>query len=102
MFIFQKKASDPNRFFNDRGGKLLKEEKARKKLMKDLPKVVFSISSSAVYPLILYKCSDVAKDFLGQSFSRISPKIVSHLGYLSHKKKTMLSVILKNVWSMTE
>ncbi|KAK7110254.1 hypothetical protein V1264_014161 [Littorina saxatilis] len=39
MLEFEKKASDPNRFFNDRGGKLLREEKARKKLMKDLPKV---------------------------------------------------------------
>jgi hypothetical protein len=35
----QQKASDPNRFFNDRGGRLLREEKARKKLMKDLPRV---------------------------------------------------------------
>ncbi|XP_059159147.1 protein regulator of cytokinesis 1-like isoform X2 [Physella acuta] len=39
MVAFEEKASDPNRFFNDRGGKLLQEEKARKKLMKDLPKV---------------------------------------------------------------
>ncbi|XP_076435249.1 protein regulator of cytokinesis 1-like isoform X3 [Babylonia areolata] len=39
MLEFEKNASDPNRFFNDRGGKLLREEKARKKLMKDLPKV---------------------------------------------------------------
>ncbi|KAL8613110.1 hypothetical protein ACOMHN_035051 [Nucella lapillus] len=39
MLEFEKKASDPNRFFNDRGGKLLREEKARKKLVKDLPKV---------------------------------------------------------------
>lgn len=36
---FEKKASDPNRFFNDRGGKFLKEEKARKKLEKELPRV---------------------------------------------------------------
>ncbi len=35
---FQRKAADPNRFFN-RGCGLLKEEKARKKLMKDLPRV---------------------------------------------------------------
>ncbi|CAG5120269.1 unnamed protein product [Candidula unifasciata] len=39
MIVFEDKASDPNRFFNDRGGKLLQEEKARKKLMKDLPKI---------------------------------------------------------------
>ncbi|KAK7508500.1 hypothetical protein BaRGS_00000066 [Batillaria attramentaria] len=39
MLEFEKKASDPNRFFNDRGGKLLREEKARKKLEKDLPRV---------------------------------------------------------------
>ncbi|BFY98138.1 hypothetical protein BsWGS_01175 [Bradybaena similaris] len=39
MIVFEDKASDPNRFFNDRGGKLLHEEKARKKLMKDLPKI---------------------------------------------------------------
>ena len=36
---FQKTFNDPNRFFHDRGGKLLLEEKARKKLMKELPKV---------------------------------------------------------------
>ena len=34
---FQKRASDPNRFFN-RGCSLLKEEKQRKKLLKDLPR----------------------------------------------------------------
>ncbi|XP_025096638.1 protein regulator of cytokinesis 1-like isoform X3 [Pomacea canaliculata] len=39
MLEFEKKASDPNRFFNDRGGKLLREEKARKKLMKELPRI---------------------------------------------------------------
>lgn len=39
VLSLQKKASDPNRFFNDRGGKLLREEKARKKLMKELPRV---------------------------------------------------------------
>ncbi|KAH9513253.1 carboxypeptidase C prc1 [Bulinus truncatus] len=39
MVEFEEKASDPNRFFNDRGGKLLQEEKARKKIMKELPKV---------------------------------------------------------------
>lgn len=37
---FQRKANDPNRF-NNRGGKLLQEEKARKKVLKDLPKVSF-------------------------------------------------------------
>ena len=45
--------------------------------------------------------SDVAKDFFGQSFSHISPKMVSQ-GYFSHKMLSMLSVILKNVQSMTE
>ncbi|XP_076461912.1 protein regulator of cytokinesis 1-like isoform X2 [Babylonia areolata] len=39
MVEFEKKASDPKRFFNDRGGKFLKEEKARKKLWKELPKL---------------------------------------------------------------
>lgn len=39
LSLGQEKASDPNRFFCDRGGKLLQEEKARKKLMKELPKV---------------------------------------------------------------
>jgi len=39
MVVFDEKSSDPNRFFKDRGGKLLQEEKARKKLMKELPKV---------------------------------------------------------------
>uniref|UniRef100_A0A0B6ZRP3 Protein regulator of cytokinesis 1 n=1 Tax=Arion vulgaris TaxID=1028688 RepID=A0A0B6ZRP3_9EUPU len=39
MIAFEVKASDPNRFFCDRGGKLLQEEKARKKLLKELPKV---------------------------------------------------------------
>lgn len=38
IVMFQRKASDPNRLFN-RGCNLLKEEKARKKLMKELPKV---------------------------------------------------------------
>ncbi|ELU02314.1 hypothetical protein CAPTEDRAFT_226476 [Capitella teleta] len=35
---FERKAADPNRFFN-RGCNLLKEEKARKKVMKELPRV---------------------------------------------------------------
>ncbi|CAH1783464.1 unnamed protein product [Owenia fusiformis] len=38
MMEFERRAADPNRFTN-RGGGLLKEEKDRKKLMKDLPKV---------------------------------------------------------------
>ncbi|CAL1540533.1 unnamed protein product [Lymnaea stagnalis] len=46
MLVFEEKASDPNRFFNDRGGKLLQEEKARKKLMKDLPKVEEDVGES--------------------------------------------------------
>ena len=46
IFFFQKKFNDPNRFFHDRGGKLLLEEKARKKLMKELPKVGFGIEMS--------------------------------------------------------
>ena len=44
--FFQKKFNDPNRFFHDRGGKLLLEEKARKKLMKELPKVGLGIEMS--------------------------------------------------------
>ncbi|XP_060551130.1 protein regulator of cytokinesis 1-like [Ruditapes philippinarum] len=39
MIEFEKRANDPNRFFSDRGGKLLLEEKERKALMKQLPKV---------------------------------------------------------------
>ncbi|WAR22447.1 PRC1-like protein [Mya arenaria] len=39
MIEFEKRANDPNRFFSDRGGKLLLEEKERKSLMKQLPKV---------------------------------------------------------------
>ncbi|XP_064601392.1 uncharacterized protein LOC135467550 [Liolophura sinensis] len=39
MIEFEKKASDPNRLFKDRGGSMLREEKARKKLLKELPKV---------------------------------------------------------------
>ena len=35
---FQRKANDPNRFFN-RNCNLLKEEKARKKIQKELPRV---------------------------------------------------------------
>ncbi|XP_076368864.1 protein regulator of cytokinesis 1-like isoform X1 [Tachypleus tridentatus] len=38
MIDFEKKASDPNRFIN-RGGGLLQEEKERKKLLKELPKL---------------------------------------------------------------
>ncbi|KAK3094373.1 hypothetical protein FSP39_000913 [Pinctada imbricata] len=38
MKEMEKRANDPNRF-NNRGGSLLQEEKARKKLLKDLPKV---------------------------------------------------------------
>ena len=35
----QKKASDPARFFQNRGGQLLKDEKMKKQLLKELPKV---------------------------------------------------------------
>lgn len=38
MLEHEKKANDPNRF-NNRGGRLLQEEKERKKVIKDLPKV---------------------------------------------------------------
>ncbi|XP_070541094.1 protein regulator of cytokinesis 1-like [Ptychodera flava] len=38
MLEFEKKANDPNRFAN-RGGNLLQEEKTRKRLQKELPKV---------------------------------------------------------------
>nr|XP_022335550.1 protein regulator of cytokinesis 1-like isoform X2 [Crassostrea virginica] len=38
MIEMERKANDPNRF-NNRGGKLLQEEKARKKVLKDLPKI---------------------------------------------------------------
>ncbi|XP_077991919.1 protein regulator of cytokinesis 1-like isoform X2 [Glandiceps talaboti] len=38
MLEFEKKAHDPNRFAN-RGGNLLQEEKTRKRLQKELPKV---------------------------------------------------------------
>lgn len=36
--ILERKANDPNRY-NNRGGALLQEEKARKRIMKDLPKL---------------------------------------------------------------
>ncbi|XP_012944498.1 protein regulator of cytokinesis 1 isoform X3 [Aplysia californica] len=48
MIVFDEKASDPNRFFNDRGGKLLQEEKARKKLMKELPKVEEEVTETVL------------------------------------------------------
>lgn len=35
----QKKASDPARFFKNRGGQLLKDEKLKKQISKELPKV---------------------------------------------------------------
>ena len=38
MVDFDYKASDPSRF-NNRGGQLLKEERARKKINKELPKI---------------------------------------------------------------
>lgn len=38
MYI-QEKDSDPNRLFNTRGGQLLKDQKLRQQLKKDLPKV---------------------------------------------------------------
>ena len=48
-------------------------------------------------------CSHLAKEFLGQSFSQISPKRVSHVFcYFSHEKNKMSSVILKTVQSMTD
>uniref|UniRef100_A0A0B6ZVL8 Protein regulator of cytokinesis 1 n=1 Tax=Arion vulgaris TaxID=1028688 RepID=A0A0B6ZVL8_9EUPU len=59
MIVFEEKASDPNRFFNDRGGKLLQEEKARKKLMKELPKVEEEVNEA-----ILKWELDNHKDFL--------------------------------------
>jgi hypothetical protein len=40
VFNLQHKANNPDRFLN-RGGNLLKEEKARKKLTAELPKVCF-------------------------------------------------------------
>ena len=42
--MFQRKATDPTRFFN-RGCNLLKEEKARKKLEKELPRVEEDVSN---------------------------------------------------------
>ncbi|BFZ01283.1 hypothetical protein BsWGS_04323 [Bradybaena similaris] len=59
MIVFEEKASDPNRFFSDRGGKLLQEEKARKKLLKELPKVEEEVTEA-----ILKWESDNQKDFL--------------------------------------
>ncbi|CAG5117301.1 unnamed protein product [Candidula unifasciata] len=59
MVVFEEKASDPNRFFSDRGGRLLQEEKARKKLMKELPKVEEEVTEA-----ILKWESDNQKDFL--------------------------------------
>lgn len=37
--VLQEKDSDPNRLFNTRGGQLLKDQKLRQQLKKDLPKV---------------------------------------------------------------
>ncbi|XP_050397796.1 protein regulator of cytokinesis 1 isoform X1 [Patella vulgata] len=45
MLEAEKKARDPNRF-NNRGGKLLQEEKARKKIAKDLPKVEETVKAA--------------------------------------------------------
>ena len=39
MLEAEARANDPNRFYQNRGGQLLKEEKMRKKVEKDLPKV---------------------------------------------------------------
>ena len=48
--VLQRKAADPNRFFN-RGCNLLKEEKARKKLMKELPRVSTLLKLANVHAL---------------------------------------------------
>ena len=62
MFFLQAKANDPNRFFN-RGCNLLKEEKARKKLMKELPKVRCFIGYFIkLKALGLYVCADSETD----------------------------------------
>uniref|UniRef100_T1J8R0 PRELI/MSF1 domain-containing protein n=1 Tax=Strigamia maritima TaxID=126957 RepID=T1J8R0_STRMM len=47
MTEFEKRANDPNRF-NNRGGGLLSEEKERKKLLKDLPKLERELESLAL------------------------------------------------------
>ena len=46
MLEAEARANDPNRFFQNRGGQLLKEEKMRKKVEKDLPKVTFQLCFS--------------------------------------------------------
>ncbi|XP_054766693.2 protein regulator of cytokinesis 1-like [Lytechinus pictus] len=43
MLEFERKANDPNRF-NNRGGNLLEEERIRRKLNKDLPKIERNLS----------------------------------------------------------
>ncbi len=49
LISIQKKANDPSRLFQNRGGQLLKDEKIKKQITKDLPKVrcpVFSVCLS--------------------------------------------------------
>ncbi|XP_053406995.1 protein regulator of cytokinesis 1-like isoform X2 [Mercenaria mercenaria] len=71
MIEFEKRANDPNRFFSDRGGKLLLEEKERKALMKQLPKV-----EQAVKDDILLWEKEHGRSFLvnGMSFIRYIEK----------------------------
>ncbi|KAK0052021.1 protein regulator of cytokinesis 1-like isoform X2 [Biomphalaria pfeifferi] len=80
MIEFEEKASDPNRFFNDRGGKLLQEEKARKKLMKELPKVEEEVTEA-----IVKWQKDNNKEFLinGKSF----PDYIEHQWKEFHLQK---------------
>ncbi|XP_056006579.1 protein regulator of cytokinesis 1-like isoform X3 [Ostrea edulis] len=47
MIEMERKANDPNRF-NNRGGKLLQEEKARKKVLKDLPRIEEELKESVI------------------------------------------------------
>lgn len=47
MIEMERKANDPNRF-NNRGGKLLQEEKARKKVLKDLPKIEEDLKETVI------------------------------------------------------
>ncbi|XP_062612048.1 protein regulator of cytokinesis 1-like isoform X3 [Saccostrea cucullata] len=47
MIEMERKANDPNRF-NNRGGKLLQEEKARKKVLKDLPRIEEELKETVI------------------------------------------------------
>ncbi len=52
LISIQKKANDPSRLFQNRGGQLLKDEKIKKQITKDLPKVRCPVFSLSVCPFL--------------------------------------------------